>query len=50
MSTPEQDLQYVESLASEEASAGFTTGDLGQWASEEVMSLQEASQEIGESL
>ena len=50
MNTPEQDLEYLEALASEEASAGYTTGDLGQWASEEVMSLQEASQELGEML
>ena len=50
MNTPEQDLEYLEALASEEASAGYTTGDLGQWASEEVMSLQEASQELGEIL
>ena len=50
MNTPEQDLQYVEALASEEASVGFTTGELGQWASEKELSLQETAQELGESL
>ena len=48
MTTPEQDLRYLELLASEEASAGFTTGEVGQWASEKELSLQEKVQELGE--